>query len=115
MNSKPDGWCDVDAIFTAIQLSNFLKSYFDAGENDILKKFYAFLSYKPTKALIDELLNLFNTTGRNVQTHENHGKLVINFDCAQSMSNGERDILSFISNLTKLKLRLKASRNFGNW
>jgi len=107
MNSKPDGWSDIDAIFTAIQLCNLFKSYLDSGENDILKNVYAFLSYKQTKALIDERLNLFNTTGRSVQTHEEHGKLVINFERASSMSNGERDILSFISNLTKFEISFK--------
>ncbi len=104
MNSKPGGWRDIDAIFTAIQLCDLFKSHLDAGENDILKNVYAFLSYKQTKALIDERLNLFNTTGRSVQTHEERGKLVINFDRASSMSNGERDILSFISNLTKYEI-----------
>ena len=107
MSNKPEGWCEVDAIFTAIQLCNLFKPYLDAGENDILKKVYAFLSYKQTKALIDERLNLFNTTGRSVQTHEDHRKLVINFDRAPSMSNGERDILSFISNLTKFEVEFK--------
>lgn len=107
MNSQPNGWCDVDTIFTAIQLCNLLKTYHDSGETDILKKVYAFLSYKQTKSLIDERLDLFNTTGRSVQTHEDHGKLVISFDRAPSMSNGERDILSFISNLTKFEVEFK--------
>lgn len=107
MNCKPDGWRDIDAIFTAIQLCDLFKSYLEAGENDIFKKVYACLSYKQTKALIDERLNLFNTTGRSVQPHEDHGKLVINFDRAPSMSNGERDILSFIANLTKFEVEFK--------
>ena len=107
MNCKPDEWCDIDAIFTAIQLCDLFKSYFDVGKSDILKKVYACLSYKQTKALIDERLNLFNTTGRSVQSHEDHGKLVINFDRALSMSNGERDILSFITNLTKFEVEFK--------
>ena len=32
--------------------------------------------------------------------HEDHGKLVVRFDRANSMSNGERDILSFVANIT---------------
>ncbi len=107
MNNKPVGWHDVDVIFTAIQLCDLFKSYFDQGENNILRKVYAFLSYKRTKVLIDEQLDLFNTTGRTVKTHEDHGKLVINFDRALSMSNGERDILSFIANLTKFEVEFK--------
>lgn len=42
MNSKPDGWRDIDAIFTAIQLCDLFKSHLDAGENDILKMFMRF-------------------------------------------------------------------------
>lgn len=107
MNDKPEGWKDVDVIFTTIQLCNLFKPYLESSKNNTLKKVYEFLSYKQTKVLIDERLNLFNTTGRRVQTHEDHGKLVINFDRAQSMSNGERDILSFISNITKFETSFK--------
>lgn len=107
MDCKPEGWRDVDAVFTAIQLCDLFKPYFNAGENDILKKIYASLSYRQTKALVAERLNLFNTTGRSLQPHEDHGKLVINFDRAPSMSNGERDVLSFIANLTKFEVQFK--------
>lgn len=107
MKSKPDGWGDIDIVFTAIQLCKIMKQYYDGGENDVLKKVHAFLAYKEAKDLIDERLNLFNTTGRIIRTREDHGKLVINFDRAASMSNGERDILSFISNLTKFEISFK--------
>lgn len=110
MKSKPAGWCDIDIVFTAIQLCRIMKQYYDVGENDVLKKVHAFLEYKEAKDLIDERLNLFNTTGRNIKTREDHGKLVINFDRADSMSNGERDILSFISNLTKFEISFKKQR-----
>ena len=39
MSNKPEGWCEVDAIFTAIQLCNLFKPYLDAGENDIPRMF----------------------------------------------------------------------------
>lgn len=107
MDDHPAGWCDVDAIFTAIQLCDLLKTNQQSGKSNILKKVYAFLLYKQTKSLIDERLDLFNTTGRNIQTHEDHGKLIISFERASSMSNGERDILSFISNLTKFEVEFK--------
>jgi len=111
MKSKPQGWSHVDVVFTAIQLCDVLKQYYDSGENDILKRVHAYLSYKETKALVDKRLDLFNTTGRCVRTHEEHGKLVINFDRAPSMSNGERDVLSFVSNLTKFEVDFK--KNIG--
>lgn len=97
MKNKPQEWSPIDTVFSAIQICKIMGRYYENGENDILKKVYAFLAYKETKEVIDERLNLFNTTGRNIRTQEDHGKLVINFDRASSMSNGERDILSFIS------------------
>lgn len=107
MNNRSNSWCDADDVFTAIQLCTLFRKYFDSEEKDILKKVYSYLSYKKTKALINERLKLFNTTGRNIQTHEEHGKLIIKFERASSMSNGERDILSFISNLTKFEVEFK--------
>lgn len=107
MKNKPTGWCDIDIVFTAMQLCEIINQYYAIGENDVLKKVHAFLAYKETKDLIDERLNLFNTTGRHIRTREDHGKLVISFDRASSMSNGERDILSFISNLTNFEIGFK--------
>ena len=105
MKNKPAGWCDIDIVFTAIQLCEIMNQYYAIGDNGVLKKVHDYLAYKEAKGLIDERLNLFNTTGRNIRTREDHGKLVISFDRAASLSNGERDILSFISNLTKFEIR----------
>ena len=107
MESKPVGWCDVDTVFTAIQLCKIMNQHYVRNENDILKKVHAYLAYKEAKELIDERLHLFNTTGRSIKTREDHGKLVISFDRATSMSNGERDILSFIANITKFEIGFK--------
>ncbi|MFA9378272.1 MAG: AAA family ATPase [Lachnotalea sp.] len=107
MESKPNEWCDIDVVFTAIQLCRIMNQYYDAGDNDIFKRVYNYLLYIETRNLIDERLNLFNTTGRNIRTREEHGKLVISFERADAMSNGERDILSFVSNLTKFEIGFK--------
>lgn len=107
MRNKPQEWCSADVIFSAIQICKVMEQYYENGENDILKKVYAFWSYKEIKDVIDERLDLFNTTGRNIRTREDHGKLVINFERASSMSNGERDILSFISHLAKFEKGFK--------
>lgn len=103
MNSKPEGWCDVDTVFTAIQLCKTMKQYYDFGDNGILKRVYDYMEYKETRALVDQRLDAFNTTGRNIRTREEQGKLIVSFERADSMSNGERDILSFVANLTKFE------------
>ena len=107
MNCKPEGWCAIDIVFTAIQLCETLKEHDKIGDNDILEKTYDYQKYKETRSLIDERLNAFNTTGRIIRTREECGKLVVNFERADSMSNGERDILSFITNLTKFEKNFK--------
>lgn len=107
MNRLPDGWQDVDAVFTAIQICKVLQNHYDNGESDVLKKTLAFLEYKENRAQIDERLAAFNTTGRTIKTKETHGKLVVDFERANSMSNGERDVLSFIANLSSFEHKFK--------
>ena len=104
---KPSTWKEIDIAFTAIQLCDILKCHFDKGENNILKNVEAFLEYKEVKDLVDKRLDQFNTTGRRVRAREDHDKLVIDFERAAAMSNGERDILSFIANLTKFEFSFR--------
>lgn len=72
-----------------------------------MKKVEDYLRYKKVRNQIDNRLQLFNTTVREIKTHENHGKLIINFDRASAMSNGERDVLSFISKLSMFEIVFK--------
>lgn len=103
MSSKPGNWQPVDDVFTAIQLCQIIKNHYSNGDHNILKKVFEYLDYKETRTVIDERLAAFDTTGRNIRTHESQNKLVVKFERAEAMSNGERDILSFIVNLTKFE------------
>lgn len=103
MVNKPTNWQPVDVVFTAIQLCQIISYHYSNGERDILKKVFEYLDYKETRNLIDERLAAFDTTGRNIRTHETQNKLVVTFERAEAMPNGERDILSFIVNLTKFE------------
>lgn len=100
MQNKPKDWQKVDVVFSAIQICEVLKYHCDNGENNILTKLQKYLEYKAEKNLLNERLEEFNTTGREIKAHEDHGKLIVRFNKAKSMSNGERDILSFVVNLT---------------
>lgn len=103
MTCKPANWQPIDVVFTAIQICQIISNHYSNGDRDILKKVFAYLDYKETRAIIDERLAAFDTTGRNIRTHEAQNKLVVTFERAEAMSNGERDILSFIVNLTKFE------------
>jgi hypothetical protein len=56
-------------------------------------------NYLLEKQKFDNLLKSFNCTWKNIRTKETQGKLVINFPKATEISNGQRDILTFISML----------------
>ena len=103
MAHKPSGWQPIDVVFTAIQLCRVIGNHYDADDSDIIKKVYAYLEYKAVREIIDNRLADFNTTGRTIKTREDHGKLIVGFERADSLSNGERDILSFVVNISKFE------------
>lgn len=89
-----------DLLLTAIQIIEVIKQIRSA-----IKKAKMYLEYIEYRKDIDFKLKMFNTTGRNIKTKETRGKLVVEFLAANKMSNGERDVLSFISNLSKFKVK----------
>lgn len=100
MSKKPGNWQEIDVVFTAIQICKIIGTYYDSGNKEILKEVRSYLEYKNMRSLIDNRLEEFNTTGRRIVSREEKGKLVVRFERADSMSNGERDILSFVISLT---------------
>lgn len=104
MKHTPNTWQKIDIIFTAIQICVLMNDHANQNKWDILKKTRNYLYYKKLKEILNARLNIFNTTGRVIKTHEKNQKLLISFERANSMSNGERDILSFISKLTKFEV-----------
>lgn len=107
MANLPPKWHPIDVIFTAIQLCKVIGSHYSNGEKDIIKKVHTYLEYKTIRETIDKRLEDFNTTGRVIKTREDHGKLIVTFDRADSLSNGERDILSFVVNIEKFEFLFK--------
>lgn len=88
----------VELFLTTIQLIEVVKDNLSS-----IKKAYFYAKYQNYRNLIDNRLDLYNTTGRTIKTKETKGKLVVEFLTANKMSNGERDVLSFISNLSKFE------------
>ncbi|MBU8732036.1 hypothetical protein KM915_18440 [Cytobacillus oceanisediminis] len=95
-----------DLLLTAIQIIEVIK---EMGSD--IKKAKTYLEYAEIRKDIDYKLKIFNTTGRTIRTKETRNKLVIEFLAANKMSNGERDVLSFISNLSKF--RVKFTKDIG--
>lgn len=70
-----------------------------------------FNSYRLDRQRFDATLTTFNCTWKNIRSCETGGKLVVKFPKAIHISNGQRDILTFISMLFKAKRNLKKPAN----
>jgi ABC-type cobalamin/Fe3+-siderophores transport system ATPase subunit len=67
--------------------------------------------YLLEKEQFEVTLATFNSTWKNIRAHQTGGKLVVKFPKAIHISNGQRDILSFVSMLFKAKRQLRKNAN----
>jgi len=71
----------------------------------------AYSNYRLFKQKFDTTLKAFNCTWKNIRSREIRGQLVVKFPKAVNISNGQRDILTFISNIFRAKLALNKNAN----
>lgn len=92
----------IDSYLAALQ---FIDLYKQLGNN--FKKAVNYLFYLDDKAFYERVLADFNTTRYQIKPKEDkkHG-LIVEWPKAHEISNGQRDVLSFIT------LLMKAKRNF---
>jgi len=67
--------------------------------------------YEVDRAMLTESLAALKSTWRNVAPTEEKGKLVVSFPSAHEISNGERDILTFVGMLLQASRKLQASQS----
>jgi len=94
---------DVDsylAAFQIIELANVMGANF--------KKAVNYVCYLDDKAYYEKTISNFNTTRHTIRPKEDkkHNSLIVEWPKAHEISNGQRDVLSFITML------MKAKRNF---
>lgn len=77
----------------------------------IFKNSCTYSNYRLDKQRFDNTLATFNCTWKNIRSSETRGKLVVKFPKTIHISNGQRDILSFISMLFKAKRNLNKPAN----
>jgi energy-coupling factor transporter ATP-binding protein EcfA2 len=75
------------------------------------KKTLKYLKYQELRKNIDENIKLFNTTDRTIKTQVKKNKLVVQFPPANEMSNGERDVITFIIQI--LTFGVNFNKNMG--
>lgn len=97
---------EVSSYLSAIQ---FIWLYNDDKQG--FKKVYEYYSYEVKKEKIEGILSTFNSTWKNIKAKEERNQLVVKFPLAKDISNGQRDVLSFISMLFKAREKLTKPSN----
>jgi hypothetical protein len=95
---------DVDSFLAAFQIIELVQSM---GAN--FKKAVNYLCYCDEKLFYQNTISNFNTTRYSIQPKEDKksNSLVIEWPKAHEMSNGQRDLLSFITLLMKAKFNFR--------
>jgi len=75
-----------------------------------LKKIVSYLEYRDLKVDLEEAIGLLRTFMQKINITETKGNLVVKFPPAASISNGQRDVLSFIGQLFSFYARFVRSK-----
>lgn len=88
----------------------FARAY--AEDSKLLNDHFVWRSYLNGKQRCEELLNSVNSNPSwiSVSIKETKGKLIAEFPEATKMSNGQRDLLSFVAQLMKAEFELNGAR-----
>lgn len=70
-----------------------------------------YFEYLTEKKAYEDLFKSFNTTWKNIKPTEVDGALVVEFPKANQISNGERDVITFISLLIRSRRKLKKANS----
>jgi ABC-type multidrug transport system ATPase subunit len=97
---------DIESYLVAIQLIWL----YDKNKNNFTNA-CNYNNYLLEKQQFEKTLSTFNCTWKNIRPSETNGKLVVKFPKAIDISNGQRDILTFISMLFRAKQNLKKTAN----
>lgn len=77
-----------------------------------IKAATARVEYEIRKSKYDENLAVLDSTWKNIHTEEIGGNLIVRFPQADEISNGQRDLLTFIVSILKFKIRLREGKKY---
>lgn len=99
-----NGLNTVDCFLSGLQ---FIEHYQALGKN--FKKAHDYQRYIETKGFYERLIADFNTTTHTIKPKEDkkHNQLIVEWPKAHDVSNGERDLLSFVTLLMKSRQQFK--------
>lgn len=102
-NGKPD----IDAFTNIYQIIHFYKQ----NKSDI-SLYFKHSEYIKFKAELDKNISDLNSTWKEIKTKEKEGKLIVEFPYADVISNGQRDVLTFIVRLQVFKAGLRPNKSY---
>lgn len=86
--------------------------YFWTHTKQDIKKANKRTDYNEVREKFDANLALLDTTWKSIQSVEEDGKLVVHFPHADEISNGQRDILTFVVELLKFKSKIQNGKKY---
>lgn len=86
----------------AIQLLQVYKN-----DKSLFKKFCKYAEYESDRKHYDELLQALNTSWCSIRPKQSGGKLIVDFPNANQISNGQRDLITFVAQLLEAERKLK--------
>lgn len=101
------GKTDIDAFTDIYQIIHFYKQ----NKTDI-SLYFKHDEYIKFKAELDRNISDLNSTWKEIKTKEKEGKLIVEFPYADVISNGQRDVLTFIVRLQVFKAGLRPNKSY---
>lgn len=95
--------CKADSLISGMQLISVFQSIGKTNFNKALK----YLEYKSDRDDYDKSISELNSTRFPIKSKEHKRKLIVEWPKAHKISNGQRDILTFIALLIKAKKQFK--------
>lgn len=92
----------VHEFLGAIQLLEIFKN-----DKPLFKNFCKYAEYELDKGHYDETLQALNTSWCSIRPKKKSGKLTVEFPKATQISNGQRDVISFVTQLFDAERKLK--------
>lgn len=104
-----------DYIKDYTPLGKFLFFYqilnYTLGHKDFIRKRAKRIDYERRKAAVEKNLTFIDTTWRKIHLEEDSkGQLVVVFPHADEISNGQRDLLTFLMDLVKFRAQVSSSK-----
>ena len=102
-----NGKSDIDAFTDICQIIHFYEQ-----NKSNMNAYFKHDEYTAFKTELDKNISDLNTTWKDIKSKEIDGKLIVEFPYADVISNGQRDILTFIVRLQVFKAGLRSNKSY---